>query len=263
MVEDNSIRETAAEPQSDTAAGMSEEASDTPKRTSVWRGVVRVIGEVAVNLLVGGLPFFVAGVFWLSDDDLSSRTAEWSWAPWAIILIGAAIVVVGFIVSLISRPRLDLLPSERVLGMRHPSIKPPLARMVIGVLLFAAAGYMLWFTLVPYIYPVVSFMVGMYLYLRGLTTYWMNHHTAYYATNYRVVRMYSFHWWEAPEIAIDSADAIAPTRSFFELLTGRGNVRVVSGIGKFQRVHMKEIDDPRAMTRAIQERRYLPNHPSK
>lgn len=253
MVEDKSIRETATEPQSDTAVGMSGKASDAPKRTSVWRGVVRVIGEVAVNLLIGGLPFFAAGVFWLSDDNLSSQTAEWSWGPWAVISVGAAIVVVGFCVSLISRPRLELLESERVLEMRHPSIKPPLARTAIGVLCFAAAGGMLWFTLVPYIYPIVSFMVGMFLYLRGIATYWINHHTAYYVTNRRVVRMYRFVQVRTTGLPIDRVLSADKHKNPIERLTGRGNVVVESGVGARHNIKMKEIDNPDPMERTINE----------
>ena len=254
MVEDKSIRETADEQQSDAGGNASEEFADTPKRTSVWRGVARVIGEVAVNLLIGGLPFFAAGVFWRSDDVLYSQTPEWARAaPWAIIAVGAAIVAVGFSVSLISRPRLSLLESERVLEIRHPSIKPPLARTASGVLVFAIAGGLLWLTTLPYIVPLASFVFGMHLYLKGITTYWINHHTAYYATNRRVARLYRFVDVDRTILPINSVLSATAHKSFLERLTRRGNVVVESGVGARHKVTMKEIDDPDPMERTINE----------
>ena len=254
MVDDKSTHAPADEPQPDTAVSPSGEASDTPKRTSVWRGAVRVIGEVAVNLLIGGLPFFAAGVFWLSAGDLVSQTTGWARAaPWAVILVGSVIVMVGFFVSLISRPRLSLLPGERILAMRHPSMMPPFARIALGVPFLAFAGWMLWRTQLPYIYPFLSFMFGGYLYIRGVATYWINHHTVYYATNRRVVWMYRFIWLDSDELTLNSIISVSPTRSFFQILTGRGSFRVSGGIGSRHKVHMKEIDNPDPMANAIRE----------
>ena len=255
MVDDKSTHAPADEPQPDTAVSPSGEASDTPKRTSVWRGAVRVIGEVAVNLLIGGLPFFAAGVFWLSSDDLSSQTAELAWGPWAVISVGAAIVLVGSIASLISRPRLSLLPGERRLAVRHPSMMPPFTRIAIGVLVFAAGGYLLWFTDRPYIYPYTVFMVGLYLYLKGFATYLINRHTAYYATNYRVVSMYQFLSQAGTEIPIDSVNSVKRVISPIARLTGRGDVRAASGIGADHKVDMRDIDNPVPMIDAIRRGR--------
>ena len=252
MVEDKSIRETVDEQRAD-AGGASEEFADAPKRTSVWRGVVRVIGEVAVNLLIGGLPFFAAGVFLLSDDDMASQAPRWT--PWAVILIGAAIVVVGFSLSLIARPELDLtsgegeFPDERVLEKRRPSMKPPFARIAIGVLSLAGAGWLLWFTFSPYIVPAIPFLFGMYMYIRGVVRYWINHHTAYYVTNYRVAWRYL--WLDGTDLPNDSLNSASPTRNLLGPFTRTGNVKVTTGIGSRQNVHMYEIDDPKPVERTI------------
>lgn len=241
MVEDNSAHAPIDEPRTD--------AADPPNLVSRdARSGVAV--EMAVNSLVG-LPFFAAGVFAMIDDGLSSQAP--GWAPWAIILVGAAMVMVGFYVSVLARPRLNLIPGEKVLELRHPSMKPAFARIAVSVPFFAVAGYMLWFTLLPYVYPFAPFVVGMYLYLRGVIQYWINHHTAYYATNRRAVRMYRFVWLDTTEIPIGSVNSISVTRSFIEMLTGRGSVQVASGIGARHKVHIKEIDNPEPIAQTIRE----------
>lgn len=251
MAEDKSMHGATDEQQADAAVSESEEVADAPKRNPAWwRRAVGFLGKVAVNLLIGGLPFFAAGVFLLSDDDLASQIPER--APWVVISVGAAIIAAGFFVSLVARPRLALTSGERVLEERHPSLKPPFVRMIIGVLLLAASGYMLWFTLLPYILPVTSFFIGMYVYLRGVATYWINHHTAYYATNNRVVHLYRFLWLKRAAIPIDSLQFAETTKSLIEILTGRGNVRVE---GARRNVNMREIDNPDPMEQIINEMR--------
>lgn len=248
MVKDKPAHEPADDPQADAAPNASGEGLNTAKPSP--GGGVRVAVEVAVNSLVG-LPFFAAGAFGLVDDGMSSQAP--GWASWAVIAVGAAMVMVGFYVSALSRPRLNPMPGENVLEMRYPSMKPAYARMVMSVPLFAAAGYLLWFTLLPYVYPFIPFMAGVYLYLRGVITYWVNHHTAYYATNRRAVRMYRFVWLDTTEIPIGSVNSISVTRSFIEMLTGRGSVQVASGIGARHKVHMKEVDNPEPVAQTIRE----------
>ena len=46
-------------------------------------------------------------------------------APLAVMLIGTLVVLVGLYVSVLSRPRLNLMPDEETLALRHPSMKPP------------------------------------------------------------------------------------------------------------------------------------------
>ena len=84
----------------------------------------------------------------------------------------------------------------------------------------------------------------MYLYFRGVVTYWVNHHTAYYVTNRRVVRMYQFISLDTTEISVNPNTGISVTRSFIERLTGRGSVKVTNSVDDQQKVHIKEIDNP-------------------
>lgn len=209
--------------------------------------------EVAVNsLLVGVLPLFAAVVFRLFKDDLRliSQAAEWAPSPW---MTGMTVVMLGLNASIIQRPGLSLAPGEEVVEMRRPSLKPPFARIAAGVLIFAAAGFWQWLGPAPYVHSLALLAVGACIYLLGVATYWRNTRTAYYVTNQRVVRMYRFISLVTTEIPIGNVNFISLSRSFFEILTGRGGVQVASGIGARRKVHMKEIDNPEPVAQAIQE----------
>ena len=212
--------------------GYVEVASDGgPDRTG------SVSTRVLVNVLVA-LPFFAVGVVGLARDDLRND------ASLAVMLIGALVVLVGLYVSVLSRPRLNLMPDEETLALRHPSMKPAFARIAMSVPFFLAAGYLLQFTDLPYVYPFVPFLIALYLYFRGVIKYWVNHHTTYYVTSRRAVHMYRFIWLDTTEIPVNAINSISETRGFIEMVTGRGSVLVASGIGARHKVRMGEIDDP-------------------
>ena len=194
-------------------------------------------GQLVVNVLIA-LPFFAVGAVGLRRDDLRDD------ASLAVMLIGALVVLVGLYVSVLSRPRLDLMENEETLALRHPSMKPAFARIAMSVPFFLAAGYLLQFTTLPYVYPFVPFVIAMYLYFRGVIKYWVNHHTTYYVTSRRAVHVYRFIWLDTTEIPVNAINSISETRGFIETLTGRGSVLVASGIGARHKVRMGEIDDP-------------------
>ncbi len=201
-----------------------------------------VAARAVVNLLIVGLPFLAACMFILINSDLSSQTSRQ--ASLAIIFVGALFVLVGFYASLLPRPRLESMWDEEILKERQPSMKPPLVRIGLSVPFFVASGYLLEFTGQAYIYPLAAFLIAMYLYFRGVVTYWVNLHTAYYVTNRRVVHMYKFFSRNTTEISVNPQTGISETQSFIERLTGRGSVLVTNSVDDQQKVHIKEIDNP-------------------
>ena len=207
-------------------------------------------GLVALRIVANfgiGLPFFAVGAFGFFHEELSDR------ASLVTVLIGVSVILVGFYVTVLSRPRLTLLPDENELVMRHPSMKPAVARMAISIPFFLSAGYLLQFTELPYVYPFVPFLVAMFFYCRGMATYWINHHTAYYVTDRRAVRVYRFLWLDTTEIPVNAINSISESRSLVEMLTGRGSVVVSSGIGVRHQVHIKEIGDPGPVAQALRQ----------
>ncbi len=227
------------------------------------RGVIspdqlrRVAARLATNAALG-LPFFLIGVFGITTADLSDLSLIFL----AIVILGAAIVLIGIYGTVLTRPKPNLMPDENIQELRHPSMKPAMARIAMSVPFFLAAGYMVAFTYLPYVYPFAVFLAGLFLYLRGVIRYWINHHTIYYVTNRRVAHAYKFLWLDTTEIPVGSINAISETRNFIEMLTGRGSVLVASGISDRHTVRMQEIDNPgpvaQAIRRLISERRQEP-----
>ena len=200
--------------------------------------------------IAAGLPLVVVGVALLAFD-----TDVAAWAAILITFAGSLLVAVGIFFTLSgSSPRLDLMPGERTLVLRHPSVKPPFARMVSSLPFFAGAGYFLIFAEQSHaVLYFVLFLVAMHLYLSGLARYWLNHHTTYYVTNRRATRMYRFLWMNTIEVPIKSVNAVSESRGFFEMVTGRGNVVVASGVADTHKVRIQEIGNPGPVARTIRE----------
>jgi hypothetical protein len=130
-------------------------------------------------------------------------------------------------------------------------MKPAYARMFVSAPFLIGAAYLTGFTLVPYVFPFALFVVGLFLFLRGVVKYWINHHTAYYITNRRIIHIYRFLWLNATEIPVARIISISEARSFFQMLTNRGSIIVGSGIGTRHNIRMEDINNPGAVTEAI------------
>ena len=163
------------------------------------------------------LPFFTVGIYGLANSDLTHLTYFFT----GLIVIGALLALVGIYLSILARPKLNLMMGEELLALRHPSLRPAFAQILMSIPLFATAGGLLAFTEYPYIAPFVPFIVAIFLYFRGVVRYWVNNHTTYYVTNRRVAQVYQFVALELKEIPADSINSISETRSFMETLTRR------------------------------------------
>ena len=142
---------------------------------------------MAVNLVVG-MPFFAVGIYGLTDPELSRLAYLFI----SSIVIGALLAIVGIYLSVLSRPRLTLMGNEELRALRHPSLKPAFAQIVMSIPLFALAGGLLAFTEYAYVFPFAPFVVAVFLYFQGVVRYWINNHTTYYVTNRRVAHVYQF-----------------------------------------------------------------------
>ena len=58
-------------------------------------------------------------------------------------------------------------------------------------------------------------------------------------------------WLNTKEIPSGRIISISESRSFFEIITGRGSVVVSSGIGERQTVRIEDISDPGPVTESI------------
>jgi hypothetical protein len=191
-------------------------------------------------------PFFLGGAYGFTIGEFPP------WASFVILLVGAALMVVGFYMSLTGIiPSPPLIPGETQLITRHPTMKPAYARIFFSLPFFGAALYLAGFTDVPYVYPFVVFVIGMFIFFKGAMRYLRNLHITYAVTDRRVVHMYRFLWLNTKEIPVGRIISISEARSFFEILTQRGSVVVASGIGERQVIRIEDINDPGAVAEAV------------
>jgi hypothetical protein len=149
-----------------------------------------------------------------------------------VALFGGFIVLVGLYVQFVAAPeKPSMREGEEVIDTRTPSQRVATARSLAGLVVLGIAGYLLAFTLRPYVYPAVTFLVGLYLLSTGLHTYWTNTLTVYYVTNQRLIKEYRFVSLIRHELPFEKVRGVQERRSVWETLVGLGNVRVASGGG--------------------------------
>jgi uncharacterized membrane protein YdbT with pleckstrin-like domain len=204
---------------------------------------IRMVVSAAI-----ALPFIVVGVYSLNQPGLPL------WAATVVLVVGVAMLAIGQYMSLgVSYPSPSLAESgeEKVVMMRHPTMKPAYARIILSIPFIIIAVYLYAFTLHPYVYPFALSLAGIFLFFSGAQRYWVNLRTTYYVTNRRVTQMYRFIWLETKEIPVSRIISISESRGFFEVLTGRGNVTVSSGVGSRRTIRIQDIDNPGPMADAI------------
>lgn len=148
-----------------------------------------------------------------------------------MIVFGTFILLIGLYVQFVSPTEPTLQEQEEIVDSKSPSQRVAYSNIAASLPFFAVTFYLLFFTLLPYIYPTVSFFLGLYFLSTGLKTYWINSLTAYYITSQRVISEYRFVSLRRQEIPLDKVRGIEERKSIREAIVGLGNVRVASGGG--------------------------------
>jgi hypothetical protein len=171
-----------------------------------------------------------------------------------VLSVGLVIMALGTYVSLSGvAPTPTLATGEKEIIVRHPSPKPAYARVALSIPFIIATGYLFTFTEYPYVYPFVTFMIGLYFLFKGIMKYLRNLHITYTITDRRVMHMYKFLWLHTKEIPVARLISISESRSFFEIITGRGTVVASAGFGAAQIVKMEEIENVTPVAEALRE----------
>ena len=213
--------------------------------------MIGLINRVGSRLIVSAIlasPFLISGGLAFLDPTVPVLV------QYMVLSVGLVIMVLGTYMSLSAvAPAPNLATGEREIIVRHPSMKPAYARVVLSIPFIGATGYLFTFTEYPYIYPFVTFMVGLYFLFKGIMKYMRNLHITYTITDRRVMQMYKFLWLHTKEIPVARLISISESRSFFEILTGRGTVVATAGIGSGQIVKIEEIDNITPVAEALRE----------
>jgi uncharacterized membrane protein YdbT with pleckstrin-like domain len=150
---------------------------------------------------------------------------------------------VGWYIHLVAAPPAPTLrEGEEIIDTRHPTQKAAITKIILGLPFLALAGYLLFFTMVPYVYPTVGFVVGLYLFSTGILTYWTNSLTTYSITNQRVISEFRLLSLVRKEVPMDKIRAVRESKSPVEALVGVGNIRVSSGTGAGLEILIRNVD---------------------
>ena len=210
-----------------------------------------MIHRVGSRLIISTIlssPFFISGGLAFLDPSVPILLRL------MVLAVGGVIVALGTYMSLSGvAPTPNLAAGEREIIVRHPSMKPAYARVMLSIPFIIATGYLFTFTDYPYVYPFVTFMIGLYFLFKGIMKYMRNLHITYTITDRRVMHMYKFLWLHTKEIPVARLISISESRSFFEILTGRGTVVASAGIGSAQMVKIEEIDNVTPVAEALRE----------
>jgi hypothetical protein len=174
-----------------------------------------------------GLPFVAAGAYlYLGQTDVPPELGIPS------TLFGVFVFAVGLYVHFVAAPEAPRMrDGESLLETRHPTQRVATVKVVVGFLVLVVTGYLLLGTVVPYVYPTLTLVVGLYLFSTGLQTYWSNSITTYYLTNQRVITEYRLISLSRRELPLDKLRGVEERKSVIESFVGLGNVRVASGGG--------------------------------
>ena len=160
-----------------------------------------------------------------------------------LMVFSGFILVMGWYIHLVAAPPAPTLrDGEEIIDTRHPTQKAALIKVVLGVPFIAIAGYLLFGTTVPYLYPMLAFVAGLYLFSTGILTYWTNSLTTYYITNERVMSEFRLLSLVRKEVPMEKIRAVRESKSPIEALVGVGNIRVSSGGGAGMEITVRNVD---------------------
>jgi len=207
------------------------------------------------------LPFILSGAYAYLFSSGSIQIPGTSIAQSDIQLIGGSLVAfgififgIGLYVQFAAPSSPTLQSSESVVDERKPSQRVAVSKTLLSVPFFVVTVYLLFNTIVPYIYPTGSFVVGLYFFSSGVKTYWVNTLTLYIITSRRVISEYRFISLRRQEIPLNKVRGIEERKSILETLAGLGNIWVASGGGGGSvRVNMKNIKESSQFASRLRE----------
>lgn len=158
---------------------------------------------------------------------------------------GVFVIAIGGYIQFVAAPELPTMrDGEEIVETRNPAQRAAVVKLLFGFGVMLTAAYLLFFTFLPYIYPLVALTSGLYFFSTGVFAYWTNTLTTYYVTNERLIKEYRFISLVREEVPFDKVRGVEERRSIWETIVGLGNVRVASGGSGTLEVVVKNIYTP-------------------
>lgn len=206
-------------------------------------------GLPAVWSTLVGLPFVIVGgyvyVAYAGNPQLLGIP---------FMIFGGFIVIIGVYIHFVAAPEPPRMrENEKIVDSRHPTQRVAVAKLLTSIPFWLIAMYLMFFTGIPYVYPIVAFLLGLYFVSSGLYTYWTNCLTTYYVTTRRIMKEYRFLSLIRQELPLDKIRGVEERKSLTETIVGLGNVRVASGGGGTLEVVIRNIETPTEFADNVRE----------
>lgn len=196
-------------------------------------------GQPAIWSGLLATPFVASGGYvWIAGDNVAVPSI----VGVPFLVFGLFVFIFGAYIHFVAAPTPPTMrEGEEIIESRKPSQRAAIAKTSVGFLLLFIAGYFLFLTFSPYVYPTVAFLVGLYFLSTGLYAYWTNTLTTYYVTNRRLIKEYRFISLVRQELPFEKVRGVQERKSLWETLAGLGNVHVASGGGQSLEVTIRNI----------------------
>ncbi|MFB6298346.1 MAG: PH domain-containing protein [Salinirussus sp.] len=199
-------------------------------------------GLPALWSFILGAPFAAGGGYVFFGDP---RVAVPDEVGLPVLAFGMFVIGLGLYIHLIAAPDPPRMrDGEEIVESRNPAQRAAFVKTLIGLGFLLVTGYLLFLTFRPYVYPTVTFVVGIYSFSTGLHAYWTNTLTTYYVTNQRLIKEYRFISLVKQELPFEKVRGVEERKSIWEALVGLGNVRVASGGGGTLEIVIRNIYSP-------------------
>lgn len=191
-----------------------------------------------------GIPTFLGGAYVVVTGGTETAPAG---LGYPFVILGAVALLLGVYVSRVSPEPPEVEPIE----VFKPSQLSAYLLGVASLPVFVVTLYFLFWTRIPYVWPTLSFVLFVILFVKGLVRYWQNSLTTYYVTNERIITEYRFISLIRNELPFEQVRGVEERRSAIESLVGLGNVLVRSGGGATLEVNVRSIYDPSEFAETI------------
>lgn len=202
-----------------------------------------------VGTIVGGLFVLTGGYVYVEQTPAPNEIGL------TLALFGTGVFLTGWYVYRASPDPIDFGTDEQVITIVEPNQLVAVLRLVFGGVMLLVAGYLLFATEVPFVYPTLVFTFGFAILLAGLVRYWKNTLTTHYVTTQRIVSEYRFISLNRQIIQVDDIIGVNHRQSPLESLVGYGSVLVSSGGGNpsASQTVFSNVANPREAVSALQK----------
>lgn len=208
----------------------------------VWRRPVLISTLLAIPFILVGGVIQILGIALLVAFSIP------------LVLLGVFLIGVGVYTRLAAQSDPTFREDEELLETRRPRFRVAGLKVALSVPFFLAAPVLLFFTVLPLVWPFVFFFGALFFFFSGFTTYCRNILTTYYLTDQRIISVYRFISVDRKEIPLDRVKVIKEGRSVWETILGLGNVLAATGGTETLQITVRHVSDPSPFAEELRKR---------